>query len=53
MKAGSLESGGSWRRGATKKVVTYDETQGNEDLMESASEHEAPVVEGESMLCNS
>ncbi|KAI9634188.1 putative Chromodomain helicase [Dioszegia hungarica] len=47
VKAGSLESGGSWRRGATKKVVTYDETQGNEDLMESASEHEAPVVEGD------
>lgn len=45
-KKNSVDSGDSWRRGAAKQVVTYDETQGNEDLLESESEAE-PTTEGE------
>lgn len=46
----SVDSGGSWRRGAAKKVVTYDETRYNDEFLESASETDTPAQGTERLL---
>jgi hypothetical protein len=51
-KVASVDSGDSWKRGAARRVVTYDETVGNEDLLESASESEPMTGQYDINLAN-